>query len=386
MKIGLVLEHFDPRRGGLEHWTWQFAGRLTGLGHEVHIVACDFVKPDSGIPVVWHPVEQAPSPLQRAAGFERVLRTLPLDVIHDMGCGWHADIFHPHGGSTRAGHEHNLMRIPRWRQIRFWREKRYRETAEIERRQHARKEALIVAVSKMVREHFRALHGVPLDRVRLIQNGVDTERFSRDHCAGLRDPQRAALGCRKNETLFLLVAHNLLLKNAGAAMRAFSLLAARGAQARLVIVGGKRPKPFVRLAQKLGHADRITFLEAAEDVRPYYAAADVYLHPTWYDPCSLVVLEALACGLPVITTRFNGASELMVDGEQGFLISNPADNTALAERMAASLDPDLRSKMGASARRLAEQNTMDRQTAEFLALYQEVAARKKRPVMPEDAR
>ena len=88
----------------------------------------------------------------------------------------------------------------------------------------------------------------------------------------------------------------------------------------------------------------------------------------------------------MITTRFNGASELMVDGEQGFLISNPADNTALAERMAASLDPDLRSKMGASARRLAEQNTMDRQTAEFLALYQEVAARNNPSVMSEDAR
>jgi len=375
MKIGLVLEKFDPRRGGLEHWTCQFAGQLAGLGHEVHIVACEFAKPDSGIPVVWHPVGQAPSPLLRAARFEQVLRALPLEVIHDMGCGWHADIFHPHGGSTRAAHEHNLLRIPRWRQIRFWREKRYREIAEIERCQHARKEALVVAVSKMVREHFRALHGLPLERIRLIHNGVDTGRFSPDHCAGLRGPRRAALGCRGGETLFLLVAHNLLLKNAEAAIRAFSLLAARGAEARLVLVGGKRPKPFVRLARKLRLSDRITFLEAAEDVRPYYAAADVCLHPTWYDPCSLVALEALACGLPVITSRFNGVSELMADGDQGFLVSDPADHTALAERMAALLDPELRSKMGASARRLAEQNTMDRQTGEFLELYHEVAAK-----------
>ena len=87
----------------------------------------------------------------------------------------------------------------------------------------------------------------------------------------------------------------------------------------------------------------------------------------------------------MITSRFNGVSELMADGDQGFLVSDPADNSALAERMVALLDPELRSRMGAAARRLAEQNTMDRQTGEFLALYQEVVARKKRPVLPEDA-
>lgn len=369
MKIGLVLEHFDPQRGGLENWTWQFAGRLARLGHEVHVVACDFAAPDPGTQLVFHPVEKTPSPLLRAARFEQALRTLRLDVIHDMGCGWHADVFHPHGGSTRAFREHNLMRIPRWRQIRFWQERRYREQAEIERCQLSRPGSLIVAVSQMVLEHFHSLHGVPRERLRLIHNGVDVERFSPQHCAGLRGAARQTFAASATETVFLLVAHNLRLKNAEAAIRALAVLAAGGAQARLVIVGGKRPGPFVDLARKLGIPDRVTFQDASADIRPCYAAADVCVHPTWYDPCSLVALEALACGLPLITSRFNGVSELMINGEHGFVIAAPADTKALAGKMSALLDPNLRSNMGAAARKLALKNTLERQTEGILSLY-----------------
>ena len=70
MKIGLVLEHFDPKRGGQEYWTWQFAGRLSELGHEVHIIACDFKMPEGGPAMVLHQVEPSTSPLMRAASME----------------------------------------------------------------------------------------------------------------------------------------------------------------------------------------------------------------------------------------------------------------------------------------------------------------------------
>jgi UDP-glucose:(heptosyl)LPS alpha-1,3-glucosyltransferase len=373
MKIGLVLERFDPLKGGLEHWTWQFARRLVDLGHEVHVIAFEFAKPVAGTRLVLHPLNAASSRLRRAADLEKKLRALQLDVIHDMGCGWYADIFHPHGGSTRALWEHNLMRIPRWRQIRFWREKRYRELAEIENRQLSRDQSIVVAVSGMVREHFRTLHGVPEERMRLIPNGVDAERFSPQHCSGFREPMRRELGCPDNELLFLIVAHNLLLKNAEAAIRALARLTATGVTARLVILGGKRPARFIRMARKLGLSERVAFFEAVSDVRLYYAAADVYLHPTWYDPCSLVALEALACGLPVITTQFNGVSEIMTDGAHGFVLDDPADFGALAGKMAALSDPELRARMGAAARRLAMEHTFERQTEEFLSLYREVS-------------
>jgi len=373
MKVGLVLERFDPQRGGLEHWTWQFAKELVQAGHEVHVITCEFVNPAPEVSLIWHPVENSPSPLQRAQSMEIVLRGLGLDIIHDMGCGCYADIYHAHGGSTMAAWEHNLLRIPRWRQFRLWREKRYREQEAIEKRQQSQAKAVFVAVSQMVQKHFEKLHHIPREQIRLIYNGVDIHRFSPEVCQPLRWPTRTSLGISDNEIVFVMVAHNLRLKNAEAAIKALNVLCSEEAPVRLMIVGGKRPKPFLQMTAKFGLTNKVAFLDATSDVRPYYAAADVHLHPTWYDPCSLVALEALACGLPVITTGYNGVSEVMTDGQEGFVVDQPADIATLAEKMKQMLDPDLRADMGIAARRLAEKHTMERQTAEFVTLYAELA-------------
>lgn len=376
MKVGLVLEHFDPQRGGLEHWTHQFARELVEAGHEVHVITCGFVDPGPTLPLIWHAVEESPSPLQRAMAMENVLRGLTLDIIHDMGCGWHADIYHAHGGSTLASWKHNLMRIPRWRQFRLWREKRYREQEEIEKRQRSQPRAVFVAVSRMVQNHFETLHHIPREQIRLIYNGVDIDRFSPATCEPLRNQTRTTFGISDNETVFVMVAHNLRLKNAEAAIRALKVLVSEGAAVRLMIVGGKKPKPYITITKKLGLSDKVIFCEAVADVCPYFAAADVHLHPTWYDPCSLVALEALACGLPVITTAYNGVSELMTHGQEGFVLEQPSDIQALADTMTLLLEPSLRLSMGTAARALAENQTLQRQTKDFLDLYADVAKNK----------
>ena len=372
MKIGLVLERFDPARGGLEHWTWQFARRLAGRGHEVHVVAFEFYAGAASDGVIAHRLEMPRSRLDRAAALAAQLPAMRFDLVHDMGVGWAADIIHPHAGSTKALWEHNLLRIPKWRQIRFWREKRYRELAEIERRQHANRMATIVPVSRMVARNFESLHHLPAGRMRVIYNGVDVERFTPLHREKYRGATRRELGLR-DEVLFLMLAHNLLLKNAEATIRAAAKLAAAGAALRVVIAGGKKPERFVKLAQKLGIAHAVTFLGLVDPL-PYYAAADVFVHPTWYDPCSLVTLEASSCGLPVITTRFNGAAELMTDRKEGFLLSDPADAATLAARMEELLDPAQREKMGEAGRAFATQHTFEEQTKQFLELYREIVS------------
>jgi UDP-glucose:(heptosyl)LPS alpha-1,3-glucosyltransferase len=378
VKIALSLEHFDPRRGGLETWTWQFAHRLAEAGHEVHVVACGFSGRDTAPPLHLHQAPPSPSPLRRAEALEQSLRSLAPDVIHDMGAGWHADIFHPHGGSSAAFREHNLMRIPRWRQFRLWQEKRYREQRRLEKCQHARAEALVVAVSRMVEGHLQKFNSLPPDRIRLIYNGVDGARFTPPE-PEVRAAARQALGCGTDEVLFLMVAHNLRLKNAETAIHALGRLVREGKPARLVVVGGRKPAPFQRLAEKLGLSERVTFHDPVEDIRPFYAAADALLHPTWYDPCSLVALEALACGLPLVTTRYNGVSELMTDGAEGFLLGHPADAESLATLMIRLLDPCLRACQAAAARQLALTHTFDHQVNRFLELYAEIRPHRSKP-------
>jgi UDP-glucose:(heptosyl)LPS alpha-1,3-glucosyltransferase len=375
LKIGLILERFDPERGGLEHWAWQFARSLTARGHEVHVVAFEFHPDAADLGIVKHWLDEMPrSRIARAETIAARLPALGLEIVHDNGIGWEADIIHPHAGSTKALWEHNLMRIPKWRQIRFWRERRYRELEEIERRQHQNSRAVIVPVSRMVQQNFETLHRLPPDRMRVIYNGVDVARFTPAVRETLREQTRRELGVG-GEVLFLMLAHNLLLKNAEALIRAAAKMKANGKPIRVVIAGGKKADRFVKLASKLHVSDVVSF-RGLVDPLPYYAAADVFVHPTWYDPCSLVTLEAAACGLPVITTRYNGASELMEDRVDGYVLEDPHDIAALASRMEALLDPAQRVTMGAAAREMALQHTFERQTDEFLALYGEILRRK----------
>ncbi|MBN1591287.1 MAG: glycosyltransferase family 4 protein, partial [Pirellulales bacterium] len=148
--------------------------------------------------------------------------------------------------------------------------------------------------------------------------------------------------------------------------------------AELVVVGGKHLGRFSRTARRLGVDRRVHFVGAVDDTVPYYAAADVYVHPTFYDPCSLVVLEALASGLPVVTTRQNGASELLVDRRDGVLLDDPADVNELLRRVEPLLEPARRRAMGQAARQLALQHTFSRNIDELVAVYEEIDQRRRR--------
>ena len=233
---------------------------------------------------------------------------------------------------------------------------------------------MIVAVSRMLADNFETFHQLPASRMRVIHNGVDAERFAPANRDKHRDSTRRELGLR-DEVLYLMLAHNLLLKNAETTIRAAGNLAANGRPLRVVIAGGKKPERFIKLSQKLGVASIVTFLSQVDPV-PYYAAADVFVHPSWYDPCSLVTLEASSCGLPVITTRFNGAAEFITNKKEAFIVDNPADVTALADRMEKLLDPVLREKMGAAGRASALRYTIDDQTDQFVELYGEIVPAK----------
>lgn len=380
MNVGLVVESLDPRRGGVEQWTHQFAQRLLAGGHAVHVVARDMrLPPDAALPA-FHRVSGA-GRLDFAIAAEELLRRLPLDVIHDTGCGWHCDVFQPHGGSRTAAFEQNQRIEPAWlrpikRLAAQWLP-RYREFDRLARRQYAAPGRLFVAISQMVARDLQTWHGVPAERLRLVYNGVDTARFSPRHRQERRGPVRRQLGVHENETLLLTVAHNFRLKGVPTLLRAAALLAQRKCRVRVAIAGGKRLAGWQRWADRLGVGGLTTFLGPVDDPVPYYGAADVYIQPTFYDPCSLVVLEALASGLPAITSRFNGAGELIEPGREGEVIHDPADPRELADAIRPYCDRARQASAGQAARALAERHTLARNAMEMVAVYEQAAAKRK---------
>lgn len=385
MRIALVLDRFEPARGGVEQWTARFAAALVRDGREVHVVARSFAstgEAELDRALRCHPVNCGGGKLAFGAAAEQVLRRLDVDVIHDMGFGWYADVIQPHGGSRMAAARRNrAMRgrvagttraiagsvTPREREFRALARRQYGEEAT------DRGPKRFVAISRMVADDLVADYGLDRRDVRLVYNGVETRRFTPADRERWRGDVRGELdlgpGCA-----FLIAAHNLKLKGLPTLLRAFAETHAVDPRSRLVVAGGKRLGEFRRAAGRLGVGGAVRWLGPVDDVRPYYAAADAYVHPTHYDPCSLVTMEAAACGLPVVTSRYGGVSELITPGVEGELIDEPTDVAALADRMRLLLDPGRRDRCGAAARRLALSRPFERNVAEMLAVYDELLA------------
>ncbi len=380
MKVGLVLERFDASRGGREQWTLLFAQRLAARGHEVHVVAREFSAEAGRLPLVPHRVDCAGSAEAFGRAAAGVLAPLALDVVHDMGCGWQCDVFQPHGGSQAALTERKLAFAPWWlrglkRAIHRWlpRQRSFRRLAE---RQYADRGQILLALSQTVADDFVRLHGVARERIRVVYNGVDTDRFSPERCAPHREATRRALGVGPSERLALIVAHNFRLKGVPVLLTAVARLAAEGLPVWLAVAGGKRLAGWRGRAARLGLARTVRFVGPIDDPLPYYAAADLYVHPTIYDACSLVVLEAAACGLPIVTSRSNGAAELFHDGVDARLLADPADAGELAASIRAVLDEPTRQRMGAAARQTVLAHSFERNVERILDVYEEVLDRR----------
>jgi len=381
MEIGLVIDYFDPHRGGAEHWTYQFARCLRTAGHTVHVITQSATTAGDTLGVHVHSLGRVVSRLRRAEAAEILLRRLQLDIVHDIGMGWYCDVLQSEDGSRLAQWEQKLRILPRYlRPIKRWLMRwlpRYREFRELMRRQFGDPRRILVAVSRMCAGDYVRYHQVSPYRIRVVYHGTDIQRFSPDHRTQWRQPIRSQLGIQPNDVVYLFVGHDYLRKGLATAIRATGRLAREGLPVRLLVVGGWGSRRYQRLARWVGAGQAVCFVGRVQDPVPYYAASDVFVLPTFYDPCSLSVTEAAASGLPPITTRWNGASELLSDGVDGFVLSDPADDAALADRMARLLDPRLRERMSEAARLLALEYPLQRNYDEILAIYREIRSQRK---------
>jgi UDP-glucose:(heptosyl)LPS alpha-1,3-glucosyltransferase len=293
-----------------------------------------------------------------------------------MGMGWYCDVFESHDGSRVAAWHRTLGALPAYlRPIKRAAVRvlpRYTEFTRLMDRQFGDPNRLLLALSWMVARDYERYHAVPAERIRVIHNGVDTKRFSPDHRAAHRELVRRQLGVGDEHLLALFVGHDYRRKGLATAIAAVNRMAAAGDPIRLAVVGGKKSHPRSLTAQGAGPSDTVVFLGPVRDVRPYYAAADVFVLPSFSDPCSLSVLEAAASGLPSITTYANGAGELLTEGKNGFLLHDPADDKVLANRLRVFFDRSRARQMGAAAHEMALRHTLESNCDRILALYDEI--------------
>ncbi len=385
MRIALNIDHYYPSKGGAEAYLERLVERLVVDGHRVTVFARDF---ENGLTTsaqcVTVPSRSWPRfvrELSFARQSERLLRSAPVDVVFGIRHLRWGHLYQPHGGVHTAAVE-ALIRAGGgpaiWQAVRRlakWLSPKQMVFRRLERRLVRGPEApLIAALSERVRQDFVRIHHLPPHQIALLPNAINTDRFRPGDDAHVdRVRLRERHGLPETGLLLLFVGHHYRLKGLPELVEALPTLVAAGVDPHLLVVGRGREKRFRERSQQLDVEERLHFAGFVRPVESYYRGADVLVHPTYYDPCSTVVLEALACGLPVVTTAANGAAELMQSGRHGIVLEDARDRAALIEALRTLGDPVQRRAMGLAAAELGRSFDFEPHYRHFVRLLEQAA-------------
>ena len=358
MRFALVILHADPARGGAERYTIDLAAALAKRGHDVSLAATTF---SPQVPPAIHRVSLAATGITRTGRYWHMLDSLDAhlsetnyDIVHAMLPVRRCDVYHPHAGMAAGGiAEKPLTAVfnPRRRAM-----------AQVERELLTSSDPpVVLSLSEYVKtDIIRHYPKLPAERLVTLFNAADLDRFS------------PATRSARQKVNALFVGQDFIRKGLLQAAKAVSDL--REHNVGLTVVGSSKV-PFKLPPQ---HEQRVTFVGNVDDTRPFYRDADFMVLPTKHDPCSLVVLEALAMGLPVISTKFNGACEIMTDGVHGFVLPDPNDVRALTEAMRKMLDPELRRRMSAACLELRPRLSYEHHLDRLMTIYEDRIAQRRR--------
>lgn len=360
LSVGIDMRRFVPK-GGQDRYLWRFAAWLGERGHRVELLSVRRqprdVAPTRGVHL-HHLHDLSRTQLRRR------VRDLELDVLlinperSRRYRGIHANVLRPAYGTEHYRQKLRSFRTPWGRAARQalrltpWvlAEKRW------ERRFYQAPDPPpdVIANSHYMRSEILSSYTIPADHVHVVHNAVDLAEFSPTERARLRPAQRAEWGIPRDAVCLLFMGHNFRLKGLWPMLRLLPRLRAEpGApDVRVVVAGSGVGSGQVRKARRLvrrhGLEGAVHLVGTVRPAMRAFAAADVFLHLSWHDSFGFVVLEAMAAGLPVVTTRYAGASELLEHGTSGLLV-DPGTPTEVRDGVRRLLDPDLRRRMGAAA-------------------------------------
>jgi UDP-glucose:(heptosyl)LPS alpha-1,3-glucosyltransferase len=341
--IAFLRRRFSPT-GGAERYLLRLASGLVERGHQVTLYCEDWSPRENPFQSIRKILSKDPT------SFAQMVSNQPLRDRHDIvfslervpdcdlyraGDGVHADwLAHRHSFSPLKGRVRSALRS------------KNKDIIQLEKQVFSPKGARhVICNSRFVAEQITKRFGYPPSKIDVIYNGVPYPQFS----TGDRDLGRRALKCSPDDYVILLVGAGKERKGHAIARRAVKQI--RGKRAKLIIVDTPPPVAMPHV----------------------YAAADVFLLPTLYDPFANVTLEALAAGLPVITSAQNGACEIMQDGVNGFILPRANDTKLIVRLLNQLADPAYRASFREPAQTLARHYDLERNLNATLAVFDKIA-------------
>ena len=286
-----------------------------------------------------HALERSKSPIGFASELERMRAQFRYDVLFSLERVWSCDVYRAGDGVHRAWLERRRkFELPLKRFVRSLSSK-HQDLLRLEQSLFSGSNARrVIAGSQMVKDEIIKFYRYPADRIDIVRNGVPLEKFRFD--PELREKSREELNLKPDQIALLFAGSGWERKGLLFAIEAAALCGDRNM--RLLVAGRGNARLYKTKRLRFWREEPVKFLGEVADMLRVYAAADIFILPTIYDPFSNACLEALACGLPVITTRSNGFSEIMENGVHGSIVDHAGDLLALRDAIRLWSDPSRR--------------------------------------------
>lgn len=369
MKLLLVSRRFD-KSGGISRYCVELAERFV-KEHETHLLTTDYDYMMPNLIVHKKPMIKSPFLLQIASNAYYNRKYIgKINVKYDI------DVIYSQGAESPLC---DVLRMPschkEWvKQYNKGKGRRFSVNPldyvvlPIEKHVLEKGCKKIVANSNRIQREILSNYNISEDKIVTIYNGVNLKMFGGNHDKRMKT--RKLLGIGKNDLVLMFAGHEFGRKGL---QHLISSLPDLSDDIKLLVVGNDKPNHFINLARKLNVKNMILFTGLSRNIENYYAASDIFVFPTLYEPFGFVILEAMASGLPVVASELAGASELITDGNEGFLLEDPTDPAEIADKINMLLDsPNMMMQMGRNGKRTAEEHSWDAVAKKMLEVYEEV--------------
>ena len=381
LKIALIRKRYLPDKGGAEKTAARFVENFTARGHQISVFAEMFSATETDN-LKWIKVPKNNMPtLCRTASFHRQAQKIlkkdnlrdSFDIVYSMCRTYPVDIF-------RVTEQLHAKWLPigysSWAKF----NPRHSGILRLERKSLTEKRTkMIVANSHLIKRQLTEEFNYPAEKIQVIYNGMNHDKFYPASVAE-KIEARKKINIDQHRNICLFCAGNFKIKGLAEAIEVVASLKENlRNNTLLLVVGGDKSTPFIKLAEEYGIAKNIIFTGTQKNMRDYYIAADILLYPSLYETFSNVCLEAMGCGLPVITTQQIGAYELINEGINGFSV-NTCDNIDEMVRFLTAfieLPETERTKFSTAAATSVEDFTWSRHIEQLEELFYKVAELKK---------
>ena len=370
LSIVFVRRGYSPT-GGAEAYLKRLARGVIEAGHDVQLVASNDW-PDGEWPFGSITHLRSKSPIEFASELERLRAQLRVDILFSLERVWSCDVYRAGDGVHRAWLERRRkFELPLKRFVRSLNSK-HQDLLRLEQSLFSGGNTKrVIAGSQIVKDEIVNLYGYSADKIDIVRNGVPLEKFR--FGPELREKSREQLNLKSDQIGLLFAGSGWERKGLLFAIEAAALCKDRKIQ--LLVAGRGNARLYKTKRLRFWREEPVQFLGEVADMLRIYAAADIFILPTIYDPFSNACLEALACGLPVITTRSNGFSEIIENGVHGSIVDHAGDLLALRDAIRLWSDPSRRAAVRATNSQFAAQFDISQNTNETLAILCSVAKR-----------